>query len=104
MVSIGQSTELILFLLPKMHLTDIQWTQVDGPSVEFYAKNTKVISFTPHRERKLLVSGAIQNRWLNPVHYPILSMLERYIGSNSPAWVMPLLEENAVSLVSFAAG
>ncbi|GIR40919.1 MAG: hypothetical protein CM15mP51_16990 [Porticoccaceae bacterium] len=43
---IGESTELIL-LATSNELTDILWTQVDGPDVEFYARNTKVISFTP---------------------------------------------------------
>ena len=45
-IGIGESTELIL-LATSNELTDILWTQVDGPDVEFYARNTKVISFTP---------------------------------------------------------
>ena len=45
-VSIGQSTELILFA-PQNALTNIQWSQIGGPSVEFYAKKSKVIAFTP---------------------------------------------------------
>ena len=46
MIGIGQSTELILFA-PQNALTNILWTQIDGPDVEFYARNTKVIAFTP---------------------------------------------------------
>ena len=54
-IGIGESTELIL-LATSNELTDILWTQVDGPDVEFYARNTKVISFTPLSAKNLASS------------------------------------------------
>ncbi len=44
--SIGQSIELVLYS-PEQTLTDINWRQSAGESVELLATNSKVISFTP---------------------------------------------------------
>ncbi len=41
----GQSTELILFE-PNQNITEPNWVQLSGPSVELFAANSKVLSFT----------------------------------------------------------
>ena len=45
-LEIGQSTELILHA-PGDNLTNITWRQTAGSDLEFYAKDSKVIGFTP---------------------------------------------------------
>ena len=45
-LEIGQSTELILYASGN-NLTNITWRQTAGSDLEFYAKNSKVIGFTP---------------------------------------------------------
>ena len=45
-LEIGQSTELILHA-PGDNLTNITWRQTAGSYLEFYAKDSKVIGFTP---------------------------------------------------------
>ncbi|MEW6989901.1 hypothetical protein AADZ91_04340 [Colwelliaceae bacterium 6441] len=45
-ISVGQSTELLL-VAPDDDISNVLWTQIAGESVEFYAKNSKVIGFTP---------------------------------------------------------
>ena len=45
-LEIGQSTELILHA-PGDDLTNITWRQTAGSDLEFYAKDSKVIGFTP---------------------------------------------------------
>ena len=45
-LEIGQSTELILHA-PGDNLTNITWRQTGGSGLEFYAKDSKVIGFTP---------------------------------------------------------
>lgn len=45
-VFVGQSTELVLFA-PDNEISNITWSQVSGEAVEFYAKNSKVVGFSP---------------------------------------------------------
>jgi len=45
-VKIAQSVELLI-LSPDYDITDILWTQTEGPSVNFLAYTSKVIAFTP---------------------------------------------------------
>ena len=102
-VSIGQSTELILFA-PQNALTNIQWSQIGGPSVEFYAKNSKVIAFTPTE------SGNYSFQVEYVIDEVKSSTLSHSfdVGTDISDLTVRLghavLEENAVSLVSFAAG
>ena len=102
-VSIGQSTELILFA-PQNALSNIQWSQTGGPSVEFYAKNSKVIAFTPTE------SGNYSFQVEYVVDEVKSSTLSHSfdVGTDISDLTVRLghavLEENAVSLVSFAAG
>ncbi|MGY8883638.1 MAG: hypothetical protein ACKVKD_09130 [Pseudomonadales bacterium] len=45
-VSIGQSTELILFV-PGNEISSISWRQTAGAELSFYAKDSKVVGFSP---------------------------------------------------------
>ncbi|OKY27108.1 hypothetical protein [Thalassotalea sp. PP2-459] len=45
-VALGQSTELVL-LAPGSTISDIQWQQTAGDTLEVYATTSKVIGFTP---------------------------------------------------------
>jgi len=45
-VKVQQSVELLLHL-PSDNITNIQWQQTSGEPVELYAKNSKVVAFTP---------------------------------------------------------
>jgi len=45
-LSTNQSIELVLFA-PEVQISDIKWQQTSGSNVNFEAKNSKVIAFTP---------------------------------------------------------
>ena len=102
-VKIDQSTELILFA-PSNNLTNIAWIQTDGPDVEFYARNSKVIAFTPTESGSYsfqvdyVVDGSTAGT---------LSHTFSVVSEVSPLTIRlghSVLEENAVSLASFADG
>jgi len=56
-VSIGQSTELVLYV-PENDLTSISWRQTAGADLEFYAKDSKVIGFSPTESGSYGVDGS----------------------------------------------
>ena len=100
-IGIGESTELIL-LATSNELTDILWTQVDGPDVEFYARNTKVISFTPQESGSY--SFDVQYR-IDGSQIGSLSHTFSVTDEIAPVTVRlghAVIEGNSVSLTGFA--
>ncbi len=102
-VKIDQSTELILFA-PSNNLTNIAWIQTDGPDVEFYARNSKVIAFTPTESGSysFQVDYVVDGLTAGTLRHTF-----SVVSEVSPLTIRlghSVLEENAVSLASFADG
>ena len=100
-VSLGQSTELILYA-PDSDISNILWRQTAGADLEFYAKDSKVIGFTPAESGSygLEVDYTIDGSTTNTISHTFTvddnqSQLSVRLGH-------AVVEGNAVSLVSYA--
>jgi len=100
-VSLGQSTELVLYA-PDSDISNILWRQTAGPDLEFYAKDSKVIGFTPAESGSygLEVDYTIDGSTTNTISHTFTvddnqSQLSVRLGH-------AVVEGNAVSLVSYA--
>ena len=100
-VSLGQSTELVLYA-PDSDISNILWRQTAGADLEFYAKDSKVIGFTPAESGSygLEVDYTIDGSTTNTISHTFTvddnqSQLSVRLGH-------AVVEGNAVSLVSYA--
>ena len=100
-VSLGQSTELVLYALDS-DISNILWRQTAGADLEFYAKDSKVIGFTPAESGSygLEVDYTIDGSTTNTISHTFTvddnqSQLSVRLGH-------AVVEGNAVSLVSYA--
>ena len=100
-VSLGQSTELVLYA-PDGDISNILWRQTAGADLEFYAKDSKVIGFTPAESGSygLEVDYTIDGSTTNTISHTFTvddnqSQLSVRLGH-------AVVEGNAVSLVSYA--
>jgi len=100
-VSLGQSTELVLYA-PDSDISNILWRQTAGADLEFYAKDSKVIGFTPVESGSygLEVDYTIDGSTTNTISHTFTvddnqSQLSVRLGH-------AVVEGNAVSLVSYA--
>jgi hypothetical protein len=100
-VSLGQSTELVLYA-PDSDVSNIIWRQTAGADLEFYAKDSKVIGFTPAEPGSygLEVDYTIDGSTTNTISHTFTvdenqSQLSVRLGH-------AVVEGNAVSLVSYA--
>ena len=100
-VSIGQSTELVLYV-PENDLTSISWRQTAGADLEFYAKDSKVIGFSPTESGSygVEVDYTIDGSTTNTISHTFTvddnqSQLSVRLGH-------AVAEGNAVSLLSYA--
>jgi len=100
-VSLGQSTELVLYA-PDSDISNIIWRQTAGADLEFYAKDSKVIGFTPAESGSygLEVDYTIDGSTTNTISHTFTvddsqSQLSVRLGH-------AVVEGNAVSLVSYA--
>lgn len=100
-VSLGQSTELVLYA-PDSDISNILWRQTAGADLEFYAKDSKVIGFTPTESGSygLEVDYTIDGSTTNTISHTFTvddnqSQLSVRLGH-------AVVEGNAVSLVSYA--
>ena len=100
-VSIGQSTELVLYV-PENDLTSISWRQTAGADLEFYAKDSKVIGFSPTESGsyEMEVDYTIDGSTTNTISHTFTvddnqSQLSVRLGH-------AVAEGNAVSLLSYA--
>jgi len=100
-VSLGQSTELVLYV-PDSDVSNIIWRQTAGADLEFYAKDSKVIGFTPAEPGSygLEVDYTIDGSTTNTISHTFTvddnqSQLSVRLGH-------AVVEGNAVSLVSYA--
>jgi len=100
-VSLGQSTELVLYV-PDSDVSNIIWRQTAGADLEFYAKDSKVIGFTPTEPGSygLEVDYTIDGSTTNTISHTFTvddnqSQLSVRLGH-------AVVEGNAVSLVSYA--
>lgn len=103
-LKIGQSTELILHA-PGDTLTNITWRQTAGSDLEFYAKDSKVIGFTPAEAGSYTIDVDYTVDYLAGTSTNNISHTFDVVDDLSQLTVRlghAVVEGNGVSLISYA--
>ncbi len=103
-LKVGQSTELILHA-PGDNLTKITWRQTAGSDLEFYAKDSKVIGFTPIEAGSYTIDVDYSVDYLAGTSTNTISHTFDVVDDLSQLTIRlghAVLEGNGVSLISYA--
>ena len=103
-LKVGQSTELILHA-PGDNVTNITWRQTAGSDLEFYAKDSKVIGFTPIEVGSYTIDVDYSVDYLAGTSTNTMSHTFDVVDDLSQLTIRlghAVLEGNGVSLISYA--